>query len=240
MQKILSTTGSWFKSFFAKEATFPLLVLASLVSAALILAFWIDGWTAWLLGFLIIAAWMPLVLATMKKLSLTHRWLAFLYLLLISQTAHMIEHLAQMVELHLLGWAGPKAAGIIGFLNIEWVHLVWNSWVLLAICLLLVPLRHNKWLWGLFIFAIYHEIEHIYIVSIYVRTGIAGNPGLLARGGLIGGGLPIARPDLHAIYAVLETAMILMIYLQESKRVLPARQKQGVALALDVEVQGQS
>jgi hypothetical protein len=85
--------------------------------------------------------------------------------------------------------------------------------------ILLFPFRRNVWLWMLFIFAIYHEAEHIYIVSIYVKTHIAGNPGLLARGGLIGGGLPINRPDLHAIYAVLEEAMLIMIYLQERKTI---------------------
>jgi hypothetical protein len=42
-----------------------------------------------------------------------------------------------------------------------------------------------------------------------------GNPGLLAHGGLIAGGFPISRPDLHAIYAVLEEAMLLMIYFMQ-------------------------
>jgi hypothetical protein len=75
----------------------------------------------------------------------------------------------------------------------------------------------------MFFFAIYHEIEHIYMVSIYIRTGIAGNPGLLARGGLLGGGLPISRPDLHALYAVLEEAMLIMIYFMEQRKLMQAQ-----------------
>ncbi|HLZ55505.1 MAG TPA: hypothetical protein VKR06_01045 [Ktedonosporobacter sp.] len=224
MRHTVSSTKPFYKHLFDTQSLFfTWLVIACLLSALLILAFWIDGGgerTLWLLGFLIIAAWMPLILSTMRTIYQQHRWLAFLYLLVIAQAAHMIEHLAQMVEMHILGWPGPKASGIIGFLNIEWVHLIWNSWVLVAVCMLLFAYRHNAWLWVLFFFAIYHEIEHIYMVSIYIRTGIAGNPGLLARGGLIGGGLPISRPDLHALYAVLEEAMILMIYMMERNKSL--------------------
>ena len=213
-----------YKQFFNVESIFfYLLVAACLLSALLIFAFWVEGWTIWILGLLIIAAWMPLVVSTMRTIYHQHRWLAFLYLLVVAQAAHMIEHLAQMVELHILGWLGPKASGIIGFLNIEWVHLIWNSWVLLAVFMLLFAYQRNVWLWIMFFFAIYHEIEHIYMVSIYIRTGIAGNPGLLARGGLLGGGLPISRPDLHALYAVLEEAMLIMIYFMEQRKLMQAQ-----------------
>lgn len=231
MSQKIPSTQLWYRRIFAApSAVFYLLVVACLLSAALIFIFWTEGWTPWLLGFLIIAAWIPLVLSTMHTIYQQSRWLAFLYLLVVTQAAHMFEHLAQMVELHLLGWPGPKANGIIGFLNVEWVHLIWNSWVLLAAFLLLFAYRRNVWLWMLFVFAIYHEIEHIYIVSIYVRTGIAGNPGLLAKGGLIGGGLPIYRPDLHAIYAVLEEAMILMIYFIERSKLRQAALQPGFAV----------
>jgi hypothetical protein len=224
MSRNVSSTKPLYKQLFdVQSVIFYLLVMACLLSAVLIFIFWADGWTLWLLGFLIIAAWMPLVFSTMRTIYQQNRWLAFLYLIVIAQAAHTIEHVAQMVELHTLGWPGPRAKGIIGILDIEWVHLIWNSWVLLAVFMLLFAYRRNVWLWLLFFFAIYHEAEHIYIVSIYVRTGVAGNPGLLAQGGLIGSGLPISRPDLHALYAVLEIAMLLMIYFVEQRKF---RQKQ--------------
>jgi hypothetical protein len=219
MNQIVSSVKLLSRQLFDRQtAFFSFLLAACLFSALLIFVFWVDGWAIWLLGFLIIAAWMPLVISTMRKIEQQHRWLALLYLLVISQCAHMIEHLAQMVELHILGWPGPKANGIIGFLNVEWVHLIWNSFVLALVFLLLFAFRRNAWLWILFFFAIYHEAEHIYMVAIYVKTGIAGNPGLLARGGLIAGGLPISRPDLHALYAVFEEVMLLMIYVMERKK----------------------
>ncbi|SRR5260370_105688 len=213
--------------FDVRSVFFYLLMIACLLSTLLIFAFWVAGWRLWLLGFLIIAAWMPLVFSAMRTIYQQHPWLALLYLLVVAQAAHTIEHLAQMVEVHVLGWPGPKAGGIIGFLNTEWVHLVWNSWVLLAAFMLLFAFRRNVWLWILFLFAIYHEAEHVYMVSIYIRTGIAGNPGLLARGGLIGGGLPISRPDLHALYAVFEIVLLLMIYVVERRKLRPTQEQQA-------------
>src|SRR5260370_27600489 len=124
---------------------------------------------------------MPLVFSAMRTIYQQHPWLALLYLLVVAQAAHTIEHLAQMVEVHVLGWPGPKAGGIIGFLNTEWVHLVWNSWVLLAGFMLLFAFRRNVWLWNLFLFAIYHEAELVDMGSIDIGPGIASKPGLPAR-----------------------------------------------------------
>ena len=220
MQRAFSTTRPFYKQFFEVPSyPFYLLVGTCLISTAIIAASWVLNWALWGVGLLILAAWMPLVFSTMSALYRLDRWLALLYLLVAGQAAHMIEHLAQMVQIHILGWSGPQASGIIGALNVEWVHLIWNSWVLLLCMLLLYAFRRNPWVWMLFFFAIYHEAEHVYIVSIYIKTHIAGNPGLLARGGLIGGGLPINRPDLHAIYAVLEEAMLVIIYLRERKTI---------------------
>lgn len=217
MNQPASLSQPWYKQLF-----FILLVVSSLISALLIFAFWIDGWSIWLLGLLLIAAWMPLVFSNMRKIFPLSAGLAMLYIMVMFQGAHTIEHLAQMYELHILGLPAPKAQGIISFLNIEWVHLIWNTWVLAMVGWLLFIYPRSFLLWALFIFAIYHEAEHVYMVSLYIKTGIPGNPGLLARGGLIGGGLPIARPDLHAIYAVFEEAMILMIYFIERGKVRPA------------------
>jgi hypothetical protein len=128
MSRNVNSTKPLYRQLFDVQSTiFYLLVMACLLSAVLIFIFWIDGWTLWLLGFLIIAAWMPLVFSTMQTIYQQDRWLAFLYLMVIAQASHTIELVAQMVELHALGWPGPRAKGIIGFLDIEWVHLIWNS-----------------------------------------------------------------------------------------------------------------
>jgi hypothetical protein len=41
-----------------------------------------------------------------------------------------------MVQLHVLGLTGPDARGIFGTLDIEWVHFLWNTWVLVAVAVL--------------------------------------------------------------------------------------------------------
>ena len=65
-------------------------------------------------------------------------WLTLLSILAVSQTAHLFEHMAQLVQIHILGLSGPAAQGVVGQLDIEWVHFVWNAWVLAAL-VILVP-----------------------------------------------------------------------------------------------------
>ena len=73
----------------------------------------------------------------------------------------------------------------------------------------------------------WHAVEHtyimyVYLMYVYLTTGLSGTPGLLASGGLIGGGLPLARPDLHFLYNLVETAPLVLAFLgatQASERV---------------------
>ena len=137
-------------------------------------------------------------------------WLTLLSILAVSQTAHLFEHVAQMVQIHILGLSGPAARGIVGQLDIEWVHFIWNAWVLVALVILLPRFRRNWWLIGVTLFAGWHLLEHVVMIATYLRTGVVGSPGFLSAGGLIAGGLPIARPDLHFLYNLAETIPLLI------------------------------
>jgi len=64
----------------------------------------------------------------------------------------------------------------------------------------------------------WHEVEHVYIMSVFLRTGHVGSPGLLASGGAIGGGLPLSRPDLHFYYNLLEELILIIAYLYQIQR----------------------
>src|SRR5207245_10844004 len=114
---------------------------------------------------------------------------------------------------------GKQSSGIFSMLNTEWVYFLWISWVLLLSIFLMFFFRKNIWLWMLFIFAIWHEIEHIYIMSVYLRTHIEGTPGLISRGGAIGGGLPLIRPDVDFVYAVIEETLLLLAYYHEVRTI---------------------
>ena len=136
---------------------------------------------------------------------------AFTFLLL-AQTGHLVEHVAQMVQIHTLGLTGSDARGIVGQLDLEWVHFVWNAVVVVLLGILLFHFRSNGWLVAAGVFAAWHLVEHDVIMMSFLATGISGSPGLLAAGGAIGGGLPISRPDLHFLYNVVETALIAVAY----------------------------
>jgi hypothetical protein len=145
-------------------------------------------------------------------------WLALLGLLGLSQTAHLFEHVAQMVQIHVLHLSGASAQGIVGQLNIEWVHFIWNAFVLAALLVVLPHFRTNPWLIAVAPLAAWHFVEHSVMIATYIQTGISGTPGLLSSGGLLFGGLPIARPDLHFLYNLLETIPLLLAWLAELRR----------------------
>jgi hypothetical protein len=137
---------------------------------------------------------------------------ALFTLLLLAQTGHLLEHVWQMVQIHLLGLAGSDARGVVGQLDIEWAHFVWNAGVVGILGVLLIHHRSNGWLVGACAFAAWHLVEHDVIMMSFLATGIPGSPGLLAAGGSIGGGLPLSRPDLHFVYNVVETAAIAVAF----------------------------
>jgi hypothetical protein len=145
-------------------------------------------------------------------------WLVLLGFLAISQTTHLFEHVAQMVQIHVLHLAGANAQGIVGQLNIEWVHFIWNAIVLVTLLVLLPHFRTNPWLIAVTPLAAWHFVEHSLMIATYIQTGIPGTPGLLSSGGLLFGGLPIARPDLHFLYNLVETIPLLAAWLVELRR----------------------
>ncbi len=197
-------------------------VLASITSF-LLLVIHLMGWQLWLVALLILLAWSPIFYYTTRALYLNYRWLAFFFVLLVAQSVHFTEHIAQMIQIHLLGLSGAQAHGIIGVLDFEWVHFLFDAgWV--PICcytLFIVYRKSNPWLWALLPIVTWHAAEHIVIMSYYLRTGIVGSAGLLARGGAIAGGLPLIRPDLHFLYNLVEETLIVLAYIHQVKQ-LPA------------------
>jgi hypothetical protein len=122
-----------------------------------------------------------------------------------------------MVQIHVLGRTGVDARGIFGVLDLESVHFVWNTFVVIGVVLLLRQFPRNPWLLPTLVFSVWHEIEHLYIMSAYLRTGVVGTPGLLGHGGAIGGGLPLPRPDLHFYYNLIETIPLIAAFVWQLK-----------------------
>src|SRR5216683_3111813 len=194
-------------------------VLASITSF-LLLVIHLMGWQLWLVALLILLAWSPIFYYTTRVLYRNYRWLAFFFVLLVAQSVHFTEHIAQMIQIHILGLSGTQAHGIIGMLDLEWVHFVFDAgWVPMCVFTLFFIFRKsNPWLWFLAVIVTWHALEHFAIMSVYLRTGQVGTPGLLAQGGAIAGGLPLTRPDLHFLYNLAEETLILIAYAHQVKQ----------------------
>jgi hypothetical protein len=188
-------------------------VLASLISLGL-LVIHLIGMDLWKVALLILLAWLPLFVFKTKEIYQQYHWLALFFVLLVAQSVHFTEHIAQMIQIHLLGLSGMQAHGIIGMLDLEWVHFIFDAgWVPICVYILLFVYRKsNPWLWVLAVIVTWHAVEHVAIMSVYLRTGIVGSPGLLAHGGIIAGGLPLIRPDLHFLYNLIEETLIVIAY----------------------------
>src|SRR5919206_2029096 len=97
----------------------------------------LQGWSLWTVGTAVILPWAPVFVRDLAWIYKRYGWLALFYALVVTQGGHCLEHAVQMVQIHLLGLTGPNARGVFGFLDIELVHFVWNTWVMLAVALLL-------------------------------------------------------------------------------------------------------
>jgi hypothetical protein len=175
-----------------------------------------QGWPGWAIVAAAILPWFPLFAFETRRLGRNYGWFALLYVLTITQTGHMIEHVTQMLQIHVL--RSENQSGVIGVLNLEWVHFGWNTWVFLATVALVYHFRRNPWMWATFIAATWHEVEHVYLLSLYLRNGFSGLPGLLDRGGAIAGGLPILGPNLHFIYNLVETFPLIASFMYQLRR----------------------
>ena len=207
----------------ARAALFPSLWPEGLVAAITLslggLAFAaLEGWPIWARGLAAVLPWLPVFVRDLAWISRQYQWLALFYGLVVTQSGHLLEHLAQMIQIHVLGLGGPDAGGVFGALDIEWVHFVWNTWVLLAVLVLLGRFGRNRWLWLTLPLSAWHEVEHAYILSVYLATGVSGTPGLLSHGGALAGGLPISRPDLHFFYNLIETVPLIVGFLLQVRR----------------------
>jgi len=128
------------------------------------------------------------------------RALLVLQAAIILQLGHQVEHVVQMIQMHVDGQPPAFAHGLIGQLDLEWVHFGMTLGIAIVAILALTWWPKNPCAWLLTPLALWHLAEHSVILTTYLRTGITGTPGILARGGLLNG--PLRRADLHFLYNV--------------------------------------
>jgi len=175
------------------------------------------SWPLWATTVSMALPWLPFFARWIVHTYREHPWLGFFCILTWLQLSHLGEHVVQMVQIHVLGLQGEDARGVFGVFDIEWVHFIWNVGILVGVLLLLTRNPRNRWLQVTAVISAWHAIEHSYILSVYLSTGLSGTPGLLASGGLIGGGLPLTRPDLHFLYNLVESAPLVLAFLAATR-----------------------
>lgn len=116
-----------------------------------------------------------------------------LSVLLAAQGFHTIEHAAQEFQYYVLRWPAFASSGLISAANAEWVHFVWNWFIVAAVLFLVIKGRmRNVWAWLLLAWALAHSVEHTYMFARYLelRGELAqlGFPNLSAQGlpGILG------------------------------------------------------
>ena len=221
---------------FADVAT-PTVALAAITSVAAGGFARLQAWPLWAIVLAMVLPAVPVLVSQAGELRRHYGALGLFYLLVLSQTGHVLEHVAQVTQLHVLDKTGKEAHGVFGTLDVEWVHFGWNAAILVAVVYLFVHYRRNAWLWLALLLAGWHQVEHTYILSVYLQTGQMGTPGLLAAGGALGGGLPVRRPDLHFLYNVLETTPLVLGFLHELNRLVGRRRADVVSEGPPVEQQ---
>ena len=109
---------------------------------------------------------------------------AGLIAVLIVQSVHMLEHVAQVIQKFALGQ--PEAHGLFGAIfDFEWVHFIYNTSLEVVLVLMFIwwhrfsarnlplSLRAAVWLQG------YHVVEHTVKMYQYLVGGIASPKGIL-------------------------------------------------------------
>ncbi len=112
----------------------------------------------------------------------------------IVQGIHVVEHIIQLIQVFLLGIPDDEALGLLGYVfqfqgTEEWLHLAFNATYLLALYLLLLPLRRRVpypvpvWAFTTFVAGAvglesWHMIEHGVIITNVIAHNGCPCPGI--------------------------------------------------------------
>lgn len=199
------------------------------------------GYAMWIPVGLALIPWVPLVaLEAIWKYEHYGFWSIFGVAVLL-QIGHMGEHTVQVTQLLLYNGQLAQSHGVFGQLDLETVHFIWDSAIWVLLCVVLTRFGGgNPWLWVAFAAASVHEVEHLYLFSIYnVDPSFyfhGGLEGIMGNGGLIGS--PLARPYLHFAYNFIVVVPTVCAFLDQTAHVYDRRQPAMPRLAEGAQIAG--
>lgn len=235
-----------------REQTRTLLLLLGLgvAASAVAMRWWgVPLWVATVAVLLLILT--PAVLKWREDLRRFGETAMVMSVLLGMQGFHSVEHAAQLLEYHLLGWPMRAAGGLISPANAEWIHFVWNWIVLIVVAFLVYTGVRNPWAWLLLAWSLAHTVEHTYMFVRYIsvldelsRLGVSnvpaqGLPGILGRDGWLAtsaatqgtflcrlpGVTTLVRLDIHFWWNTGETILMLLAANTYCAQLLSAKQR---------------
>jgi len=164
----------------------------------------------------------PVARATGDRSSLSPCVFWFMSAVVAIQGGHVVEHVIQVVQVYTLGVPEQDALGLLGYVlqfngTEEWLHLGYNTFYLLALYALIVPLWRitptviSTWAFWFFIVAsvwieTWHMVEHGVIISNVIANGGCPCPGI--------GDVALGLSDtiLHFFYNALAYAGVVYAY----------------------------
>lgn len=66
----------------------------------------IRGWPLWAIASAGLAVWLPLFVLETSSIGRHHGWLSLFFVLVITQGGHVVEHVVQMLQIHVLDRTG--------------------------------------------------------------------------------------------------------------------------------------
>jgi len=113
-------------------------------------------------------------------------WIVYTTVLII-QALHFVEHIAQVIQYYFLGVPRAHAHGIVGQLDLEVVHFIFDLWLIGS--LVLVAFLGFKFVrrcgtlctaafTALLVVQGYHTVEHVVKFTQHLVTGAQGTPGI--------------------------------------------------------------
>ena len=167
------------------SASTPAITIAAAGSFLGQVAAVVQGAPVWVYIVVAVAPWVPTLVLELIWTYRHYRWLAVFCLLVVTQSAYLLEQVARMVQVHVLGRDALAAPGIFGALGIDRVQFVWTTWALVGVLLLVSRFPRNPWLWLTLGIAVWDAVGH-----------------------LILGQTPLARADMQFIDSVIEVATL--------------------------------
>ena len=161
--------------------------------------------------------------ATRTTGALSDRTFYFMSAVVLIQGGHVIEHIVQLAQVFVFGVPEADALGLLGYVlqfngTEEWLHLGYNTFYLLALYALIVPLWRITpgvlpyWAFGFYIAAsvwieTWHIVEHGVIISNVIANGGCPCPGI--------GDVALGLSDtvLHFVYNAVAYAGLVYAYL---------------------------